>query len=379
MNLFGQWTGLFTGSIPGEATLSVEKGSESSAFVTIVQNFPETNIPPLTLRFDVEFQIDQHEFRATSKSTRVFDRELNTLVPIDSFKKLPSKELYLNQSIRVEGKLSPDFTFIKGKWTSEKQEQGDFELINPKIIPVKNADQVMTWEDFKNHVSYLIQNKQSRIFRGQTSNHWKLQTSFHRYGRYDLAQYYQKDIPILADRIIAFSGHSYDISDPRQLGNLLSLAQHHGYPTPLLDWTLSPYVAAYFAFESRPKEGPVDGFFRIFELDADRWQRETHQTVSLNDPHPSLSIKQFSAFNNPRHMPQQSVHTFSNVDDIESWISTSEAAQRPQCKYLTVIDIPYSEREKGMKDLAYMGMTAATLFPGVEGLCRATKEEFFTW
>jgi len=67
--------------------------------------------------------------------------------------------------------------------------------------------------------------------------------------------------------------------------------------------------------------------------------------------------------------------TFSNVCAIEEFISSHEEADN--MRYLTRIDVPVLDREKVMKELQYMGITAALMFPGLDGTCRALKEKLF--
>ena len=52
----------------------------------------------------------------------------------------------------------------------------------------------------------------------------------------------------------------------------LSLMQHHGAPTRLLDWTYSVLVAAYFAVESKSSDSDPQN--AIWEIDTD-WLAET--------------------------------------------------------------------------------------------------------
>lgn len=105
---------------------------------------------------------------------------------------------------------------------------------------------VRTWEAFKRHVSSIRRDR--FVFRGQERAEWHLRTTFHRSTRCLLEDFLVDDVKSL-DRVFSgLSNYQINFQDPRQYGAFLSLAQHHGYPTPLLDWTWSPYVAAFFAY-----------------------------------------------------------------------------------------------------------------------------------
>jgi hypothetical protein len=228
------------------------------------------------------------------------------------------------------------------------------------------------WDGFKCSVNTLPQKRY--IFRGQADNKWRLRTSFHRTGRADLQRYSTDDIPDLLRTFSALTSHVFDLANPNHYAAIINLAQHHGYPTPILDWTWSPYVAAFFAFRHVKRKEASTRKVRIFKLDFAAWN-ELPKADKLFPWRPNLTVLNPLAFGNPRAIPQQSISIVSNVDDIETHIENVERDRSR--KYLEVFDLPLSDRQLIMKELALMGITAGALFPGLDGACEALKERNF--
>jgi hypothetical protein len=88
-----------------------------------------------------------------------------------------------------------------------------------------------------------------------------------------------------------------------------------------------------------------------------------------------VTILEPLATNNPRALPQQSLSSVTNVDDLEQHIRKVE--EITATSFLTAIDLPASDRRTVMQDLALMGITAGSLFPGIDGACLQLKERFF--
>ncbi len=347
----------------GLATLSVEADHPEKAFGCFIEG---AHAP--ASRVDFKYNVAGDKFSARSLGEPwIFNDQSQTLVPASQH---PNVANYIiSKEIEAEGTWNG--TSIVGTWKGDSGLNGNFQ-ISPAFSSSNKPDKVLTWKEYKDWVSSLLK-AEAHYFRGQGSSLWKLETSFHRTRRYDLTRYAREDCARLAHVINSVSPRRYSVSNGVDFGALLNLAQHHGFPTPLLDWTISPYIAAYFAFSSAIAK-QANSCSRIFVFDAAQWGRDKPQPANIQNPAPAVSLREFESYDNPRALPQQSRHTFCNVADVAGWIRLATPTGKT---YLSVVDIPNSERIEAMRDLAFMGINAASLFPGVDGLCRSLKEKYF--
>ncbi|VVE72969.1 FRG domain-containing protein [Pandoraea pnomenusa] len=241
----------------------------------------------------------------------------------------------------------------------------------PALVAV---NRVRKWAKFREWADGFRRVNQGYIFRGQMDSGWTLRTSLHRMGRCDLWRYRYGVFQQFIEQFGVATSLDVTPDTPGGLSRLLAFAQHHGLPTPMLDWSSSPYVAAFFAFSDwltapenkRPKRVRVYALHTAAMLDI---TRPTH----LSALEPAVALIGASARDNRRMYAQQGHLMLSNVVDLEQWL-VSEGGTR-KTEILTAIDIDGQVAEEALRDLRFMGLTAAMLFPDLDGACRGLKHQ----
>ena len=155
-----------------------------------------------------------------------------------------------------------------------------------------------------------------------------------------------------------------------------ALMQHYGAPTRMLDWTRAPYVAAYFAVDScYGKDGA------IWAVNADLLedhQRERTESDDSNDEkafyrkseEPPI-LRTAEATSTDRMIAQQGVFTYSTqllMDHVRPLIELEQLAKNPVRPVVRKVIIPNEMKYEILRKLKRMNITAATLFPGLDGL-----------
>lgn len=222
-----------------------------------------------------------------------------------------------------------------------------------------------SWEDYKSgHARILFGSDLFRrgrfLFRGHSEPTWKLASSFDRL----FASEEPRRRQAIAKSIIAsFRQTLDDLAVPDEIKNddalMLALGQHHGLPTRLLDWTESPYVAAFFAFSPATFLKANDSQIVIWALD---------RRSPIWYPVDGIGVIDLPSIGNLRLRNQAGKFTRAQapVATIEEYIEKHKDSSNA----LTRLLVPRSEAMKAMADLDAMGIHHGTVFPELEGAAR---------
>lgn len=253
--------------------------------------------------------------------------------------------------------------------------------------------ELTSWEEFEQHLARLACKRTERkgatdlyvseyLFRGQSDSSWQLTTTLERHTDrlLTLAEYY-RILCATKPQIETFTGARWEIPSFSDYTNEIEDAgilppgkfpayeyfvylRHHGFPSPLLDWTRSPYVAAYFAFRDQRSPDTSVSIFAYCEYTVG------HKSGSSNDP----EIRGLGPYvrSHRRHFQQQSQYTvctmnrgsnlsYARHDDAFAGISEDQDE-------LWKFNIPVSERRNVLKRLEQYNINAFSLFGSEESL-----------
>ncbi len=367
----GQWVGRADGDTPGWVTLELEPHGDHLAGVAYhYPDDPELN----ALAVDFVMEPGQTHVVLNSLLTTPFaphngtefrHDDLGQHFPNAMVSKTADLTLTFNgERVAFEYSTPPagDYPGSRGSGVATKAHSG------PPLTP----SHTMSWDDFR--AAAFTPERGRFLYRGQSNSEWRLRTTFHRSPLKNLTRYRQEIAADVFSTIAPLLPMALDLSKPEHTGAFYNLLQHHGFPTPLLDWSHSPFIAAYFAFEGRRQDEAPEGHVRIFMFDWKSWSVLPQQPLlSYTSQH--VSLVRIVPLANPRWVPQQASVTLTNVDDIEAYFARATTASGVE--YLRAIDIPVTDRKAALNDLAVMGIHHGSLFPGLDGTCRSLAHKHF--
>lgn len=230
-------------------------------------------------------------------------------------------------------------------------------------------------------------------FRGHGDTDWLLKASIERIAtKPGIAEDY-------VEREFKRRAHHYlhDLPGDQEDLEWLALMQHYGAPTRLLDWTKSPYVAAFFAAECASPEKD----FAIWAVDQDSVKAEALAMLGLNNPGDDTNLASRENFTriyrdqqpanlylvvpiqpyrmNERLTIQQGVFLCANNPVIgfrtclKRLLDCAQKKGKMSGPWLYKLVVTRKARMGVLEILNRMNINSATLFPGLDGFARSLR------
>lgn len=249
---------------------------------------------------------------------------------------------------------------------------------------------IESWEQFQEVVGKP--KFRSWAFRGQSNAAWQLFSSLSRYlktFKVHKDAWVQQELRIL--RIFRRKTHLFldHIPEENDSFQWLALMQHHGAPTRLLDFTWSPYVAAFFALERATQDAAIWALFppklsnkktrtirpsQKVEVDEiGPWIVGNYENYFLPNKHELVIIGEPQRMNQ-RVIAQSGTFVMPGILDkpIEEFV--------PENAIVKFTLVTEKLRKEAMAKLYLMNINNASLFPGLDGSSRSLAYELeFHW
>lgn len=231
-----------------------------------------------------------------------------------------------------------------------------------------------------------IGDKHGVLYRGQRNSNWEIKSSLERHGidRIECEKYYKlidRYKPLLnpiSDRKFkrraTSAGYPFDFNEYEkgswQLPEMEYLAylRHHGFPTPLVDWSSSLYVALFFACEDF-HGSETNG--KVFVYAPPEIQLGGNNIPDLR--HIGRYVEA-----GKRHLAQQSEYLLPTEYKSEwEFISYNEVIQSGKNEHIIIeVEINHMSKGKIMNDLNKMNINRYTMYLDEDSLIKAFADEW---
>jgi hypothetical protein len=270
---------------------------------------------------------------------------------------------------------------------------------------------VATWEQFETLLEDMYgvrevwkgasraaaTNVSTLLFRGQGDSRWRLETTLERDApHWARVLDYHEAAYACKYQIETFTDRVWELEDPSEFRRRLERAgrahfqllplvgyeylvylRHHGFPSPLLDWSASPYIAAFFAFKQPPSSA---GYVSIYA-----YLERVGEAKMAEEGVPAIDGCGPVVRSHRRHVLQQCEYTACTVYRDGEWRYASHEevfASGPQGQdIIRKFELPTSERLKILSRLDKYNLNAFSLFGSEESLMHtvAVREILRKW